>query len=363
MKVKDIPDIKRNKVYIGDASELIHKHIPDNSIHCVITSPPYFGLRSYLKDDDPLKSKEIGTEKTPEEFINNLIMVFKEVKRVLHPRGTVWINMGDSYNGSGKVGKKHNPNHTSFGKPIKNKTYGTSTRLKNFKSKNLIGIPWRLAFALQEDGWYLRQDVIWHKPNPMPESVTDRCTKTHEYVFLLTKSKKYWYDYIAIQEKVNSQYRNKRSVWSVSTKPYNEAHYAVFPPKLIEPCVLAGCPERCCPKCGKGWIRVLKKEKYIQSNSKRYSGCSKRNDAEKNRVVTVNKTIKWKPSCDCNESTFVPGIILDPFFGSGTTGLVANKYGRDYIGIDLDKKNRPIIKKRKISKGLFSMSDLKIKEF
>lgn len=355
--------MKRNHFYIGDASELIQKHLPDNSVHCVITSPPYFGLRSYLEEDDPNKNKEIGLEKTPEEYVNNLVKLFQEIKRVLHPQGTVWLNIGDSYNGSGKVGKKHNPDHVVFGQKIKNKMYGTSTHIKGLKPKDLIGIPWKVAFALQEDGWYLRSDIIWSKPNPMPEPVTDRPTKSHEYMFLLSKSKHYWYDYIAIQEKTidTQEMRNKRSVWTVATQPFTDAHFAVFPPKLIESCVLAGCPEKCCPKCGKGWVRITKKKRTKISNSKKYKNCSLRNDTDNERFITETKTIGFEPSCKCNCSGFVPGIILDPFFGSGTTGLVANKYGRDYIGIDLDSKNTKIIKKRKITKGLFSMSELKIR--
>jgi DNA modification methylase len=379
--------MKRNHFYIGDASEIIQKYLPDNSIHCVITSPPYFGLRSYLDENDPNKNKEIGLEKTPEYYVNNLVKLFQEIKRVLHPQGVVWINIGDSYNGSGKVGKKHNPDHVVFGQKIGNKTYGTSTHIKGLKPKDLIGIPWKVAFALQADGWYLRSDIIWSKPNPMPEPVTDRPTKNHEYIFLLSKSRQYWYDYVAIQEKsiyagdkrgnrkdsrrhtncnnmnsITPEMRNKRSVWTVATQPFYDAHFAVFPPKLIEPCVLAGCPEKCCPKCGAGWIRITKKKRIKISNSRKYKDCSLRNDTDNERFITETKTIKFEPSCKCNCSEFVPGIILDPFFGSGTTGVVANKYGRDYIGIDLDQKNKKIIKKRKITKGLFSMSELKIKE-
>ena len=255
-----------------------------------------------------------------------MVKVFREVKRVLKDDGTCWLNLGDSYNGSGKAGNKNNEyfnKHTEFGKPAKNKDkIGVPTNIKNLKPKNLVGIPWRVAFALQADGWYLRQDIIWHKPNPMPESAQDRCTKSHEIIFLLTKSAKYYFDNDAIKEetltndnsnrdrdntrlnntpgrsKMNGlktndyETRNKRSVWTINTQPYKGAHFAVFPPKIPELCIKAG---------------------------------SKEGDT-----------------------------VLDPFFGSGTTGWVAQRLGRKWIGIELNLKYIEIAKKRFAQEELFA---------
>jgi DNA modification methylase len=260
------------KILTGDAITKL-KELPDQSIQTVITSPPYFGLRDYGVDG------QIGMEATPEAYVNNLVEIFRHVWQKLRDDGTVWLNLGDSYNGSGGAGGDYNENGIKEGQP----TY-PGRKVNSLKPKDLIGIPWRVAFALQQDGWYLRQDIIWHKPAPMPESVTDRCTKAHEYIFLLTKSERYYYDHEAIREpnsessgkwgkmvptktaqaqgrhgsssaltnnmskkeaieKYYSNGRNKRSVWSVNSAQFKEAHFAVFPPELIEPCVLAGAPE------------------------------------------------------------------------------------------------------------------------
>jgi len=256
--------------YHGDCLEII-KHLPSQSINCCVTSPPYFGLRDYDHDD------QIGLDPSPEEYIQKLVNVFREVKRVLRDDGTLWLNLGDSYSQSGNGGSdKYTQGYV--GKVISSKNQNRLPPV-GYKPKNLLGIPWRVAFALQTDGWYLRQDIIWHKPNPMPESVRDRCTKSHEYIFLLSKSLKYYYDYEAIKEqcvdsievslkkkacfggrKKHEGYgtrlhsgreyrgmpdnkRNKRSVWTIPTRPFKGAHFATFPPKLAETCILAGCPE------------------------------------------------------------------------------------------------------------------------
>lgn len=361
-----------NWIYQGD-SFITLQTFPDSFIDCVITSPPYWGLRDYgtatweggdincshivgnQVQDNKWKGaitsgvrpgvnasvckicnakridKQLGLEKTPEEYVLKLVEVFREVKRILKKEGTVWLNLGDSYAGS-KVGNTNEINKRSNTDSFKKE------KPKNLKEKDLVGIPWRVAFALQADGWYLRQDIIWSKPNPMPESVRDRCTKSHEYIFLFTKSPKYYFDNKAIQEEATgydgrkdtsfkgsqkysegnynigsnaqslavkgrerwkyknlqndgqepntfhikrligeeylSPVRNKRSVWNIATKPFKEAHFATFPEKLIEPMILAGCPEQ--------------------------------------------------------------GIVLDPFIGAGTTGLVAKKLNRKYIGIELN---------------------------
>jgi len=258
-------------ILTGDAITKL-KEQPDQSIQTVITSPPYFGLRDYGVDG------QIGMEATPEAYVNNLVEIFRHVWPKLRDDGTVWLNLGDSYANAGGISNPQPDNSGGVGvgkigtrgEQGSSASYGGFSRPKttgkHLKPKDLIGIPWRVAFALQQDGWYLRQDIIWHKPAPMPESVTDRCTKAHEYIFLLTKSERYYYDHEAIKEKAqdrmsgsrNMAYaeqglakkewkaeygRNKRSVWTVNPKPFKEAHFAVFPPELIEPCVLAGAPE------------------------------------------------------------------------------------------------------------------------
>ena len=257
-------------------------------------------MNIYKKSDIPehlqkyFEPAEIGKEKTPAEFVTALVAVFREVKRVLRDDGTLWLNIGDSYANDGKWGGSSGGKHARA--LHGNTAIGRSKVQTGVKPKNLIGIPWRLAFALQDDGWILRQEIIWSKPNPMPESMTDRCTKSHESIFLLAKSEKYYFDAGAIKEPAApssvqrwaqdmedvgaSETRNKRSVWTVATVPYKGAHFATFPPALIEPCILAGAP----------------------------SG----------------------------------GVVLDPFFGSGTTGQVAQNLGRKFIGCELSPANKPL---------------------
>lgn len=303
------------KILAGDCIESLKK-LPDASVNCCVTSPPYFGLRDYGCDG------QIGLEETPEEFVGKLVAVFREVRRVLKDDGTCWVNMGDSYSGSGKGRNPDGTIHVSA--LIAKQGSSAGTVMGNVKSgivpdgckpKDLIGIPWMLAFALRADGWYLRQDIIWHKPNPMPESVTDRCTKAHEYIFLLSKSKQYYFDSEAIKTEaksksegirfggnkygdnddvkfatksgnVSKEYNkaNKRSVWTVNTKSYREAHFATYPPELITPCILAGCPEG--------------------------------------------------------------GTVIDPFGGSGTTAEVAMLNGRNAILCELNPEYVKIIEKR-----------------
>ena len=251
-------------IYIGDCLESM-RAMPAESAHCCVTSPPYFGLRDYGTDG------QIGLEPTPDEFVQALVDVFREVRRVLRDDGTLWLNLGDSYS-STAPGTRNSPQpRGNRGNPEQWANVRPDLRGEGLKPKDLIGIPWRVAFALQADGWYLRQDIIWNKPNPMPESVRDRCTKAHEYIFLLSKSPRYHFDSGVIKEPAaqagrvrndrmggnkygegvkhsdgaiftGSDLRNKRSVWTVPPKPYRGAHFATFPPELIEPCILAGCP-------------------------------------------------------------------------------------------------------------------------
>jgi len=284
---------------------------------------------------------------------------------VLRDDGTVWLNLGDSYAGSGKGQWNGGCND-----PKNNKTRGM--KLNNvgetysLKPKGLIGIPWRVAFALQADGWYLRSEIIWAKKNCMPESVKDRPTKSHEQIFLLTKSPKYYYDYEAVKTPTKGNAHDKharvarkrfptdkvsgirkegyypmanlRDVWHISTKPYSGAHYAVFPPDLIEPCILAGCPPKVCAKCGKPWTRIVERtamgkklskrtdEKHIQGLATACGGTM--------TSPPMSKTLGWRPTCNCNTGT-KPGVVLDPFIGSGTTCMVTRKHGRNTIGLDL----------------------------
>ena len=308
-----------NQIYNMDCRAGL-KLLDDNSIDCCITSPPYWGLRDYGVDG------QIGLEETLQDYIKEIVEVFRDVKRVLKPEGTLWLNLGDSYVGTGG-NRKHDVKNKIFNQQQShNPKDGRHERIKKIKEeglkpKDLMGIPWRVAFALQKDGWYLRSDIIWNKTNCMPEAVKDRPTKAQEYMFLLTKSNRYYYDCESIKENcVNGDpnpprgskgvlgnlnkgrrlkgeshnnspnllmKRNKRTVWNISTDNFKEAHFATFPPKLIEPCVIAGCPEG--------------------------------------------------------------GIILDVFMGSGTTGMMAIKNNRNYIGFELNPEYIEIANKYRLN--------------
>ena len=265
----------RDTILFGDCRETLKEF--DEKARMCVTSPPYYGLRDYGGEES-----QIGLEQTPEEFINELVKVFNEVKNVLTDDGTCWVNIGDSYYnyrpGRGQGLAKQTVSNTKQDLPDVCPRRGN--RIRGLKEKDLIGIPWMFAFAMRADGWYLRQDIIWSKPNPMPESVRDRCTKSHEYMFLFSKNQNYYFDVDAIKEPT----RRKRSVWNVTKKPYKGAHFAVYPPELIEPCIKAG---------------------------------SKEGD-----------------------------IVLDPFMGSGTTAMVAKSLGRDYIGCELHEDYGNLIQKR-----------------
>ena len=357
-------------IKIGDCREVL-KTLPDKHFQTCITSPPYYGLRDYGTDS------QIGLEETPEQFVESLVNVFREIKRVLKDDGTLWLNLGDSYSSGGRT--------TTTNQSVRgDKDYGVTRPppVEGIKPKDLFGIPWRVAFALQADGWYLRQDIIWNKPNPMPESVQDRCTKAHEYIFLLSKSPHYYFDNVAIKEetitfdnsnrdrdttKLNNtpgrtkmaglktnQYetRNKRSVWTVNTKPYKEAHFAVFPTDLIEPCVLAGSSAKICSGCGKSYRREMvttdvpdrtvrdhmvgvipKRDKPSRMNSKDMISLTK----EDNGFVK---------QCKCDTDKTEQDRIIDPFGGSGTTALVADRHNRDATVIELNEEYIGIAKKR-----------------
>lgn len=328
----------------------------DKSVHTVVTSPPYFGLRDYDV------SGQIGLESTPDEYVASLVDVFRSVRRVLRDDGVVWLVLGDSYAGSGKGGNPpdspHQKQATNAG-IIVNGMQHRKLDVVGLASKQLIGIPWRVAFALQADGWYLRQDIIWSKPNPMPESVRDRCTKAHEYIFMLTKSPRYYFDSEAIQEPAVKGYagssfnkgktavhqlnrcsdaeradgttRNKRSVWSVAAKPFKGAHFATFPPYLIEPCILASTSEHgVCGACGSPYQRIVERKSMVIDRSDRNHALGDTRSSGTMVEPASSRTLGWKASCGCNASP-VPAIVFDPFGGSGTTAVVALKHGRNAI--------------------------------
>ena len=372
----------RPEVMQGDVREVL-KTLDDESVQCVVTSPPYWGLRDYGVDD------QLGLEATPEEFVENMVDVFREVKRVLRNDGTLWLNFGDSYFGGGRGDdSKLRGSHKGQGTYDSIKSSKPDwNKVKGLKPKDLVGIPWRVALALQADGWYLRSDIIWNKPNPMPESVTDRPTKSHEYIFLLTKSAKYYYDHEAIKEPSKDSYegrrgelkhrnktqsamqdrvfnvkytkdltRNKHSVWKITTKPYKEAHFATFPEELPETCIKAGTSKAgCCAECGKPYKRIVETgdkytdEVYVGQATKDYKSAKAQNPSDvKRRVLESMRektTVGWEVDCDCNAER-VPCVVLDIFAGSGTTLRVASKLGRKGIGIELNPEYIKILKKR-----------------
>lgn len=360
-----------NHIYTGDSLAVL-RTLPSESVQCCITSPPYYGLRDYGVEG------QIGLEETPEAYVEKLVQVFREVRRVLRADGTCWVNLGDTYS-SGTQKTQVQPSgrviaHTAMikGKPMR------APVIEGMKPKDLIGIPWMVAFALRADGWYLRSDIIWAKSNAMPESVTDRPTKAHEYMFLLAKSERYYYDADAIREPHTTesnirdrgkegvwassalltpigkgmrewnhpQGRNKRTVWTIASQPYSEAHFATFPPKLIEPCVLAGTSPRACEHCLAPWERITEHDFIPQQDVRdpaklakaSIKGLDKSNGWGDTPRGTVNViTAGWRPTCTCANNTGAGKcIVLDPFLGAGTVALVALQHGRGYLGIELN---------------------------
>jgi DNA modification methylase len=415
------------------------RRLPDESVHCMVTSPPYWGLRDYSGEPQvwggdadcdhewgemgrphhpnqveqtKWKSAEaagkgqtagsgqlcqkcgawlgqFGLEPTPQMYTEHLVEIFREIRRVLRDDGTCWLNLGDSYAGSGpsgasyqsettkrRAGKKQDGNFSLSKRLVeRGLTYDNKKPVPppGLKSKDLVGIPWRSAFALQDDGWYLRSEIIWHKPNPLPESVRDRVTRAHEHIFMFAKKAKYFYDHDAIKEPLamtpqrrltprsgmrheamrpDKKYdyeisdepqqqgpangRNKRSVWTVTPKPYRGAHFAVFPPELIEPCVLAGTSEKgCCPMCGNPWERATETEAERDWREDLV-------EVAEEQPAKRRKVAGWHPTCGCPEHEPIPCKVLDPFSGSGTTGVVCLDHGRDYVGLDINSDYRDL---------------------
>jgi len=372
-----------NTIIQGDVLERL-KQLPNDYVQTVITSPPYFGLRDYGV------TGQIGLEETPQAYIDKLVAVFREGRRVLRPDGTLWLNIGDSYAGSGKGGQSEEKRSENWQPTYMNK--GLTPR--GYKPKDLMMIPARLAIALQSDGWYLRSQIIWHKPNCMPESVEDRPTTSHEYVFLLAKSEKYYYDADAIREPVSLAHiekwgtatperkppkthigleitriqgeattygahplgRNKRSVWSVSTHNYEGAHFATFPPKLIEPMILAGTAPRACEHCGAPWERVTERIQFGKAPSatkfdKTMQGGPLSGSRQAYRAMGLEGppapiTTGWQPTCTCTNEGTGRCIVLDPFMGSGTVALVAIQHARHWLGIELSPDYVALAQKR-----------------
>lgn len=369
-------------MYIINANAL-HLPLADNLMQACITSPPYWGLRDYSTAD------QLGLEKSPdclgwatgqpcgECYVCHMVQVFREVRRVLRPDGTLWLNLGDSYNGSGGAGGDYGPGGLKDGQP----RY-PGRRVNGLKPKDLVGIPWRVALALQADGWYLRSDVIWHKPNPMPESVRDRPTKAHEYFFLLSKSEKYFYDAEAVKEEAtspveklvshhdpeNPKYagapserwldqfngrtwgqvgtRNRRSVWEIATKPYSGAHFATFPPALVEVPVLASTSPKACPHCRAPWERItevvdrerVRWKEGAQVVEAQWGGVGKTSVIATGEIA-VKQTVGWQPTCTCpNNDGSGKCLVLDPFSGTATVGRVCIEKGRAYVGTELNRQ-------------------------
>lgn len=413
----------RAKLIKADARQI---PLEDGTVQTVVTSPPYYGLRDYgtaewiggdaecdhkadkrISDKSTLagytseniklrndgtpfkhtcgkcgavrKDAQLGLEPTLAEYIENMVAVFDEVWRVLRDDGTVWLNIGDSYNGSAP--NRSGNNGYNDGRMNRDKRYSPGGT-EGMKPKDLMMVPHRLAIALQDRGWWVRSDIEWHKPNPMPESVTDRPTKAHEYIFLLSKSKQYYYDADAVREDSNGTWeidsawrkqrvaasggalsggtgngtgthtgRNRRSVWTITTKPYSGAHFATFPPEIPEICIKAGTSEKGqCPECGAPWVRVVS-ETGRKYNDHFVLGKAAVTQTGGKKTSTLNgkpaerTTTGWQPTCS-HDLEPVPQIVLDPFAGSGTTVMVAQALGRVGIGLDISDEYLELARER-----------------
>ena len=386
---------------LGDCREVL-RTLDAGSVQCCVTSPPYYGLRDYGV------AGQIGLEPTPDEYVAEMVAVFREVRRVLRDDGTLWLNVGDSYatpnKGTGGATEKQVTNAGAFFAPRK-------FNMGDAKQKDLMGIPWLLAFALRADGWFLRSDIIWHKPNPMPESVRDRPTSAHEHVFLLSKRAAYFYDAAAVMEPSESgpsdirkmaeslpriggkhkelvdplskasgatnigrkrsvgspEGRNARNVWTIATRPYTGAHFATMPPDLAERCIKAGTSERgACPACGAPHARQATRELVPTAAVSWGSRPDERDDASDGRDQGSNRmrdghvpgmavrttTTGWAPTCACPPHEPKASLVLDPFGGAGTTALAAARLGRQSVLIDLNPDYKAMAERRLVDDWL-----------
>jgi DNA modification methylase len=356
------------RIIVGDAAQTVST-LPAASVQCCVTSPPYYSLRDYGVDG------QIGLEDTPDEYVQRLVDVFREVRRVIRDDGTVWINLGDSYAATSTYSSARSM-HTdagwkqagrrpgSYAGPVSARTAETA------KPKDLLGIPWSVAFALRADGWYLRQEIIFAKTAPMPESVRDRCTRAHEMVFMLSKRPTYFYDQEALKvpqkrewdpatngpvganghrgtqhaqsgvgEPVPTGTANRRSVWTLGPEPFTDAHFAVMPGKLARDCVLAGSPEKSCGACGAPWERVVERRALNEKVAVRVRNVGGRSDGLTTPIGGVppvaHDTVGWRASCEHDDPSG-SSVVLDPFSGAGTTGVQALRAGRSYVGVELN---------------------------
>lgn len=364
--------IGSHEIIVGDCREVM-AGLPEKHYQCCVTSPPYFGLRDYGNDE------QIGLEPTPDDFVAAMVEVFAGVWRVLRDDGTLWLNLGDSYTGNASSGGNGKTVDYCERKLPSKKTPG-------LKPKDLIGIPWRVAFALQAEGWYLRDAVIWHKPAPMPGSQRDRCTSSYEFIFQLTKQPRYFFDMEAVKEAGSGRIpgnkvpqkgssvegvsagssflkaqqepqnaRTPRNVWKIAHEGFNEAHFATFPRELPTKCIKASTSEKgCCPECGAAWARVVDKVRSFESGSGKSGNAIKGKQPEvhgggntgdiRKGPCVQSTTLGWEPRCGCNviksraeyHRDPIPCRVLDPFNGAGTTGVAACLLGRDYTGIELN---------------------------